>query len=274
MDEGACDVDLEVRLLLEAIHARYGHDFRGYSAESMRRRVLRAAARLGCATVSALQERVLHDPAAFPEVLDDLTIRVTDLFRDPHYFVAVRQQVVPLLAREPVVKIWIPGCASGEEVYSFAILLREEGLLDRAVLYATDIHAPALERARAGVFPLERMAAFSANYARAGGRGSLSDHYVAGTSGAVFHRSLRARIAFAEHSLATDGVFADVQMVSCRNVLIYFDRKLQDRAVRLFADALAPGGVLGLGARETIRLSEHGRLFEDLDRGARLFRRA
>jgi chemotaxis protein methyltransferase CheR len=268
------DVDLEIQLLLEAIFEKYHYDFRRYGRASMRRRLVRAAHRLGCRTLSALQERVLHEPTVFPQLLEDLTIQVSDLFRDPSYFRAVREQVVPVLATYPSVKLWIAGCATGEEVYSYAILLREEGLLERTIIYATDIHPPALAHAEAGVFALERMPAFSENYQRAGGKGSLSDHYVAGYGGAAFDRSLRARVVFADHSLATDEVFAEVQMVSCRNVLIYFDRGLQDRALRLFADALCPMGFLGLGARETVRFSAQSGRFIDFDREERIFRRA
>lgn len=266
--------EIELRLLLEAILARYQHDFLGYTVASMLRRARRAAARLGCATLSDLRERILRDPAAFAAALDELTIQVTDLFRDPGHFRAVRERVAPVLATYPSIRVWVAGCATGEEVWSYAILLREEGLLDRALIYATDVHAPSLEVAERAVYPAERMAAFGDNYLRAGGRGSLADHYSAAYGAAVFDRALRARVVFADHSLATDAVFAEVQLVSCRNVLIYFDRALQDRALGLFADALCPMGFLGLGPRETVRFSAHAARFGAFAPDERIWRRA
>lgn len=266
--------DLELRLLLEAIFERYHYDFRRYVLASMKRRAHAAMERLGCETLSALQGKILRDPAAFAASLQDLTVRVSDLFRDPDYYRAVREQVVPVLETYPSPKLWIPGCSTGEEVYSFAILLAEEGLAGRALVYATDIHPPALRAAEAGVYDLERMARFSENYRLAGGKGTLSDHFTTGYGKAIFDRSLRARVVFADHSLATDHVFAEVQMVSCRNVLIYFDRALQDRSLGLFADALSPRGFLGLGSKETVRFSSQAARFEDFAPAQKIWRRA
>jgi chemotaxis protein methyltransferase CheR len=266
-------VDIEIGLLLEAVYARYGHDFRDYAAAALKRRILQALPRFGCETVSQLQDRVVHDPGAFSALLQQLTIQVSDLFRDPPYFRAVRERVVPLLLTYPSVKLWVAGCASGEEVYSFAILLEEAGLLDRSVIYATDVHPEALRRAEAGVYALDRFARFTGNYQQSGGTRSLSDYYVAAYQGAVFDRRLRRNVVFSDHSLATDSVFAEVEMVSCRNVLIYFDRRLQDRAVGLFTESLCPLGFLGIGARESLRPTGHAHRFADFAREERIYRR-
>jgi chemotaxis protein methyltransferase CheR len=233
----------------------------------------RALAIFGCETVSQLQDRVLHDPQVFPALLDTLTIRVTEMFRDPSYFLAIRQHVVPLLRTYPSLKLWVAGCSTGEEVYSFAILLREEGLLDRTMIYATDINAGALRRAQRGVYSPDRFAAFSRNYLAAGGTGSLSDHYTTAYGSAALDSTLRRNVVFSDHSLATDEVFAEVEMISCRNVLIYFAPALQDRVVGLFAEALVHHGVLGLGSKESLRSTSRGQAFADLLREQRLYRK-
>jgi chemotaxis protein methyltransferase CheR len=266
-------LELELRLLLEAIHARYHYDFRGYAPASLRRRVTHAVAGLGCRSVSHLQERVLHEPELFPQLLGYLTVQVSDLFRDAPYFRALRARACDWLRTFPSLKVWVAGCSTGEEVYSLAIVLREEGLLDRTLLYATDINPEALRKAEAGIYALDRMAGFSEAYLAAGGRGSLADYYTAGYGAAVFDRTLRANVVFADHSLVTDGVFAEVQMVSCRNVLIYFDRALQDRAIGLFAEALPRAGLLGLGGRESLRFTTHAGAFADFAPDVRLFQR-
>jgi chemotaxis protein methyltransferase CheR len=265
---------LEVRSLLEAVLARYQHDFRGYSVASLHRRVRQAMQALACDTVSALQGRVLRDPDLFARLLQFLSVHVSEMFRDPHYFRAVREHVVPVLSTFPSVKIWVAGCSTGEEAWSLAILLQEEGVLERTLIYATDIDPQALRSARAGVFPLDRIAGFSANYQQSGGTGSLADHYVAGYRGAAFDRSLGAKLVFAEHSLATDSVFSEVHFVSCRNVLIYFEQPLQDRAVGLFRDALVRRGFLGVGERESLRFGAHRDAFVELPGAGRLYRKA
>jgi chemotaxis protein methyltransferase CheR len=266
-------VDIEIRLLVEAIYLRWGHDFRDYSAASLRRRVQHARAQMGLPTVSALQERVLHDPGAFERMLQLLTVPVSEMFRDPAYFVALRRHVVPVLRTYPSIKVWVAGCSTGEEAYSMAILLREEGLLDRAMVYATDINHASLDHARRGIYPLEQLQLFTQNYQRAGGTDSFSRYYTAGYGGAVFERGLRDAITFADHSLATDHVFAETHLVSCRNVLIYFNRKLQDRALGLFHDSLTHRGFLGLGAKETLEFSAHAQRFEPVAKRERLFRK-
>jgi chemotaxis protein methyltransferase CheR len=270
----APQTDIEIKLLLEAIYLRYHYDFRGYSLASVRRRVQSALVAFGCDTVSALQERVLHEPATFPNLLQYLTVQVSDMFRDPSYYRVLRERVVPILRTYPSLKIWIAGCATGEEAYSFAIMLREEELLEKSIIYATDINAEGLRKAEEGVYSLSRMAAFTENHRLSGASVSLSNYYTARYDAAVFDRSLRKRIVFSDHSLATDTVFAEMQIVSCRNVLIYFDTTLQDRALGLFADSLCRRGFLGLGSKEGIRFSLHQDSFTEFDQAERWYQRA
>ena len=265
--------DHELKLLLEAIYFKYQHDFRHYAFSSLRRRVTLAMERFGCRSVSQLQDRVLHEPEVFGQMLQYLTVQVSEMFRDPAYFKALRDHVVPVLKTYPSIKMWIAGCSSGEEVWSFAILLAEEGLLDRALVYATDINGDSLRTAEAGVYPLDRVAQFSASYLAAGGTRSLSDYYHAAYDGAVFDRTLRQKVLFADHSLATDTVFSEVHLVSCRNVLIYFDRPLQDRAIGLFRDALVRRCFLGLGSKESLRLTSHADAFTELAAGVRIYQK-
>jgi chemotaxis protein methyltransferase CheR len=265
--------DIELTLLLEAIHLRYHHDFRRYAKASIKRRLTQAMHQLGCESLSCLQEKVLREPEAFLRVLSLLTIQVSEMFRDPDLYRVLRKKVVPLLQTYPSLKIWVPGCATGEEVYSLAILLREEELLERTTVYATDIDQDALRKAEAGVYELERIARFSEAYLGAGGRGSLADYYTVGYGAAIFDKTLRKDVVFSDHSLATDGVFAEVQLVSCRNVLIYFDRELQDRAIALFRDSLCRKGFLCLGAKETLSFSSHASDFDDFARQERIYQR-
>ena len=265
--------DHELTLLLEAIYHRYQHDFRHYAVASLRRRVTQAMQQFGCRSVSQLQDRVLHEPDIFARMLQYLTVQVSEMFRDPAYFKALRSEVAPVLKTYPSVKVWIAGCSSGEEVWSFAIALAEEGLLERTLIYATDINPDALRIAEAGVYALDRISQFSENYLASGGSGSLSDYYHAAYNGAVFDRTLRRQVLFADHSLATDTVFSEVHLVSCRNVLIYFDRPLQDRAVGLFRDALVRRGYLGLGSKESLRLTSHAAAFAELPGGQRIYRK-
>src|SRR5262245_2834267 len=228
---------------------------------------------LGCQTLSQLQDRVLHEPGAFPALLNFLTVPVSELFRDPRYFRSLRDGVVPLLRTYPSLKIWVAGCSTGEEAYSFAILLREEGLLDRTLIYATDINPYTLQKAQAGVYEIERVAAFTENHRVSGGKGSLSDYYTAAYGKVVLDRTLKQNIVFCDHSLATDRVFAEVQLVSCRHVLIYFNRELQDRALGLFREALCRKGFLGIGSKESVRFSAHADAFVPFVREDRIFRK-
>ena len=268
------EFDIEFKLLIDAIYHMYHYDFRGYAMASLRRRMRAAMSRFNCRTLSQLQDKVLHDSTVFPALLDFLTVQVSEMFRDPGYFLALREQVVPLLRTYPSLKVWVAGCSGGEEAYSLAILLREEGLLSKTIIYATDINSGTLQKAAAGVYEVQRIAGFTANHHKSGARSSLSDYYTAAYGRAVFDKSLRDHIVFSDHSLATDSVFAEVQLVSCRNVLIYFNRALQNRALGLFNESLCHRGFLGLGAKESIDFSGYAERFEVLSRAERVYRKA
>jgi len=259
---GSRQFDIEFRLLIDAIYHMYHYDFRGYAAASLRRRMKTAMIQFNCRSLSQLQDQVLHAPEAFAALLDYLTVQVSEMFRDPGYYRALREQVVPLLRTYPSLKVWVAGCSAGEEAYSLAILLREEGLLDRTLIYATDINPHSLARAADGIYDIPMMAAFTLNHRNAGGTSSLAEHYTAAYGRAVFDKSLKQHIVFSDHSLATDSVFAEVQLVSCRNVLIYFNHQLQDRALGLFRDSLCHHGFLGLGSKESLHFSAHAADFE------------
>ena len=269
----AKEFDIEFRLLIDAVYQLFHYDFRGYAPASLKRRLKAAMSRFGCGTVSQLQDKVVHDPAVFPALLDFLTIQVSEMFRDPGYFRALRDKVVPLLRTYPSLKVWVAGCSAGEEAYSLAILLREEGLLPRTLIYATDINPRTLQMAAAGVYEVERIAGFTENHQKSGARSSLSDYYTAAYGRAVFDKSLKDHIVFSDHSLATDSVFAEVQLVSCRNVLIYFDRVLQDRALGLFREALCHHGFLGIGSKESTRFSSQSDGFADFVKEERIFQK-
>ncbi|CAN5749387.1 chemotaxis protein CheR [soil metagenome] len=266
--------EIDLRLLMEAIYLKYSYDFRDYTGASQKRRVAYALTQLDLPSVSALQEQVLREPAIFTRLLQYLTIPVSEMFRDPSYFLALRQQVVPVLHTYPSIKVWVAGCSTGEEVYSLAILLREEGLLARSQIYATDINPASLDKARQGIFALDTLQKYTVNYQRAGGTRAFSDYYTAAYDAAKFDPSLCANVIFADHSLATDSVFAETQLVSCRNVLIYFNRQLQDRALGLFHESLCHRGFLGLGSKESIDFSGYATRFDPLVRAERLFRKA
>jgi chemotaxis protein methyltransferase CheR len=266
--------DIEFHLLIEAIYRLYHYDFRNYAGASLRRRLRAALVRFQCDTLSQLQDRVLREPKAFQALLDHLTVQVSEMFRDPSYFRALREHVVPLLRTYPSLKIWVAGCSSGEEAYSLAILLREEGLLSRTLIYATDINPQTLQRAETGVYAIERIPGFTVNHRESGARSSLSDYYTAAYERAIFDKSLKEHIVFSDHSLATDSVFAEVQLVSCRNVLIYFNKILQDRALSLFRDSLCRHGFIGLGSKETLRFSSQASAFDVFLRQDKIYQKA
>lgn len=265
--------DIEVRLFLEAIYLKYHYDFRGYAMASIKRRLFQARDHFGCRSISMLQDMVLHDEAMLGALMSYLTVQVSELFRDPAYFRAIREKVVPHLKTYPSLKVWIAGCSTGEELYSFAILFREEGLEERTLFYATDINQDSLRKAEAGVYDLDRMRLFTENHRLSGGKTSLADYYTAAYGAATFDKSLRKHVVFSDHSLVTDAVFAETQFVSCRNVLIYFNRDLQNRAVALFADSLSRKGFLGLGAKETLRFTDHHYKFDEFARDERLYQK-
>jgi chemotaxis protein methyltransferase CheR len=267
------DMDIELGLLLDAIYRKYHYDFRSYSEASLRRRVLTALHHFGCTTISRLQDRVLHEPTAFAEFLRFLTVQVSELFRDPSYFRSLREKVIPYLRTYPSLKVWVAGCATGEEAYSLAIVLAEEGLLPKTLIYATDIHPESLRTAEEGVYDMERFARFTENYQLAGGRASLADYYTARYSSGIMRRDLKKSILFSDHSLATDTAFAEVELVSCRNVLIYFEQELQDRAIGVLRDSLCRKGFLGLGSKESLRFSAHADAFIEFVREDKIYQR-
>ncbi|MFT5719948.1 MAG: chemotaxis protein methyltransferase CheR [Motiliproteus sp.] len=264
---------LELELLLEAIWRRYGYDFRHYARASLRRRVDSARRELGSLSISHLQARLLYSEEAFEQFLRSMSVTVTELFRDPDFYAAFRQQVMPLLSTYPFIKIWHAGCATGEEAYSMAIMLHEEGLLPRCQLFATDYNNQSLETAREATYPLERMSSYTRNYIEAGGRHSFADYYNAHYDFAKLAPFLSENITFAHHNLVADQVFGEMHVIICRNVLIYFDQDLQDRTLGLFYESLCPLGVFCLGSKESLlRSSVQGR-FESLDKKQRIFRR-
>jgi chemotaxis protein methyltransferase CheR len=263
---------LELKLLLEAIYVRHGYDFREYAPASLERMVLRAMLALNTPTISALQNAVLHEPNVLARLIRLLTVQVTDLFRDPEHYRILRTQIIPVLRTYPSLKIWIAGCSTGEEVLSLAILLREEGLSARTTLYATDIDSSALQSAKSAVYSIDRIANFTENHRQSGAPSLLSDYYTSDHGAVAFDRSLLDRVVFASHSLATDQVFGEMQLVSCRNVMIYFNQTLQARSLRIFSDALCRKGFLGLGAQESLG-SQHLDMYRDFDPKTRWFRK-
>ncbi len=264
---------IEIELFLEALFQRHGYDFRQYAKASMKRRVQALAAALQCKNIAGLIPRILHEESLLDEVLPQLSVPVTEMFRDPQVFKALREQVLPRLATYPRLKIWQAGCASGEEVYSLAILLEEEGLLEHSQIYATDINSVALRKAEDGIFPVSRLDEYERNYASAGGRLRLSDYYVANAGFFRMAERLRKRIVFAHHNLVSDGVFCEVQLVLCRNVLIYFNGQLQSRVLRLFHESLGRHGFLCLGTRESLRAATSSVLFHEVDPACMIFHR-
>ena len=273
MSEARDVEEIEVALLLEAIYRRYGFDFREYAPASLKRRVWRRVHAEGLETISELMARVLHDPVCMERLLLDLSINVTAMFRDPSFYAAFREQVVPLLRTYPFTRVWVAGCSTGEEVYSLAIVLDEEGLLERTRLYATDINEAVLGRARLGVFSLEKMQEYTQNYVHSGGTRAFSEYYLASYDGAVFDRRLTENAVFAQHNLVSDGAFNEFHVIVCRNVMIYFDRALQERVFHLFRESLTTFGVLALGHKETVRFSGYGDRFEELDGREKLWRK-
>ena len=264
---------IEIELLLEGIFRHYGFDFRSYAYASIRRRLWKRIEEEGLSSVSALQERVLHEPAMMEKLLLDLSINVTAMFRDPNFYQTFREHVVPLLRTYPFIRIWHAGCSTGEEVYSMAILLQEEGLYDRSRIYATDINEVVLQRAKAGIFPLDRMQEYTDNYMRAGGNRSFSEYYTAKYDGALFDQSLTKNVVFSQHNLVTDRSFSEFNVILCRNVLIYFDKTLQSKVHSLFYDSLVMFGVLVLGSKETLRFMSHEDCYQQIAPPEKIFRK-
>lgn len=264
---------LEIDLLVEGIRRRWGYDFREYAQASRRRRIVSRLVAEGVPTVTALLERVLHDHEAMERLLAALTVHTTAMFRDPGFYVAFREQVVPILRTYPFIRIWCAGCSTGEEVHSLAILLAEEGLSERSRIYATDLSPTVLDQARAGVYPLGAMKEWTGNYLSAGGTATFSDYYVAREQSAIFLPALRANVVFAQHNLVTDASFNEFQVILCRNVMIYFNRQLQERVHELLHASLIRLGYLVLGRKESLRFSGHEGAYEVVSEPERIYRR-
>jgi chemotaxis protein methyltransferase CheR len=265
--------EVELELLVSGVAEHWGYDFRNYSRASLRRRVREAMRKEGVPTVSALQERVLHDPIALGRFVATVSVHATSMFRDPEFYLALKTQVFPLLRTYPFVRIWHAGCASGEEVYSLAILLEEAGLYERCRLYGTDISMVLLERAARGIMPLSSMKEYTRNYQLAGGARDFSDYYAADDKNAILRERLRQNVIFSQHNLVSDGAFNEFQLVLCRNVMIYFDEGLRERVVGLLHASLVRFGVLGLGRKESLRYTPFSDRFEELAGSVRLYRR-
>ena len=264
---------VEIELLLEGVYRHYGFDFRAYAYASIRRRLWKRVEAEGLSTISELQARVLHTPDAMERLLLDLSVSVTSMFRDPKFYQVFRDDVVPLLRTYPFIRIWHAGCSTGEEVYSTAILLEEEGLLEKSRIYATDINDAVLQQAKAGIFPLNRMQEYTDNYIRAGGSRSFSEYYTAKYDGALFSPSLTRNVVFSQHNLVTDRSFSEFNVIFCRNVLIYFDKSLQSNVHRLFYDSLVMFGILALGSKESLKFSQYEGCYEKISSLEKLYRK-
>lgn len=265
--------NLEIDLLLEAIFRRYGYDFRGYARASVARRIDHFLAKYGYDSPSALIPHILHDERIITQLVAELSVPVTEMFRDPEVYRSIRRNAVALLKTHPFIKVWHAGCATGEEAYSLAILLREEGLYERVTLYATDFNDRALHSAKEGVYPLSSAERFMSSHRESGGTGSLADYYQADQDSMAIRQALKKNITFANHNLATDGVFGEMHLVLCRNVLIYFTRELQDRVLNLFLESLVHGGFLCLGKRESLRFSTVREQFRAIDEANRIYQK-
>jgi chemotaxis protein methyltransferase CheR len=264
---------IEIDLLLEGVYQRYGYDFRDYGKAHARRRILHRLAMSGLNSIADLQHKVLHDESFFHILLQDLSINTTEMFRDPDFFLELREQVIPVLKTYPFIKIWHAGCSTGEEVYSMAIILKEEGLLNRSQIYATDFNPVVLQTAREAIYPALQMKDHTRNYIKSGGKYSFSDYYSARYDSAILKKSLKENVVFADHNLVTDGVFGEMHLVICRNTLIYFNKVLQDKVIGLFKDSLISGGFLCLGSKESLTFSAHKEAFNPIVAKWKIFRK-
>lgn len=273
VEEKLRNEDIEIHLLLEAINMKYGYDFRNYSSAHMKRRILYRMSVSGLPSISEMQHKILYDEEFFNRVLSDFSINVTEMFRDPSFYKAFRKDVIPILKTYPFIRIWHAGCSTGEEIYSMAILLKEEGLYDRTQIYATDFNKGILKKAKEGIYPIENIKEYTYNYQQSGGKSSFSDYYMAKYDSVIFETSLKKKITFAEHNLVTDGVFGEMHVIVCRNVLIYFNKQLQNSVIKLFSDSLSNGCFLCLGSKESIKFSTSSDRFEEFISGEKIYRK-
>jgi chemotaxis protein methyltransferase CheR len=265
--------EIELNSLLDALYQKYGCDFRQYSKAHLARRISNRMSLSGFDSVKKLQDAAVHHEYFASQLLQDLSITVTEMFRDPAFYIALREKVIPILRTYSFLKIWHAGCSTGEEVYSMAILLKEEGLYDKTTIYATDFNQRALENAKEGIISNDKMKAYTLNYQKAMGKESLGNYYTSQYERAIMHNSLKKNIVWANHNLVTDGVFAEVHLILCRNVLIYFEPKLQNRVQHLFLDSLTNGGILCLGSKESLRFTDVSDSYTDLDKKQRIFKK-
>ncbi|HLG40409.1 MAG TPA: protein-glutamate O-methyltransferase CheR [Chitinophagaceae bacterium] len=265
--------EIELSLLLEAIYQKYGYDFRQYSEAHIRRRIMNRLALSTLVNISELQNKVLHDELFASQLLQDLSIVVTEMFRDPDFYKFLRERIIPVLKTYPFIKIWHAGCATGEEAYSMAIILKEEGIYDRATIYATDFNQHALDQAKEGIFSSERIKEYTINYQKAGGKESFSDYYTSKYDRVIMDQSLKKNTVWANQNLVTDSVFAEAHLILCRNVLIYFNKDLQNRVQKLFFDSLVNGGILCLGTKESLRFCDFEPLYMEMDKKQKIFKK-
>ena len=265
--------NIEIKLLLEAIYLKYGYDFRDYAKASIKRRILQRLSLSGLKTISEMQHKLLYDKQFFETLIQSFSINVTDMFRDPSFYKAVRENIMPVLKKLSFIKVWLAGCATGEEVYSMAILLQEEGLYEKTTIYATDFNENVIKKAKEGIYTAGNLKKYTYNYQKAGGQSSFADYYTAKYEYALINKSLKKNILFADHNLVTDGVFGEMDMIVSRNVLIYFNRDLQNRVIRLFRDSLRTDGFLCLGSKESIRFSEYADDFIDFVKKEKIYRK-
>ncbi len=273
MDNTNENEKIEFDLILQAIYQKYGYDFRDYAKASVKRRLRHRLSLSNLKSISEMQHKLLCDKKFFETLLLDLTINVTDMFRDPSFFKALREIVIPELKKQSFIKLWHAGCSSGEEIYSTAILLKENGMYESSLIYATDTNEIVLDKAKAGIFPIEKIKDFTINYRKAGGLASFADYYTARYDSAIMDSSLKKNIVFSNHNLVTDSVFGEMDMIMCRNVIIYFNKKLQDRVFGLFKDSLRPSGFLCLGSKESISFSSFSDNFENVYEKEKIYRR-
>ncbi|AOP34066.1 chemotaxis protein CheR [Leptospira tipperaryensis] len=265
--------EIEINLLLEAIYQKYGYDFRQYSEAHIKRRITSRLAISGLKTISEMQFQILHSEQFAYALLQDLSITVTEMFRDPEFYKSLRENVIPILKTYPFIKIWHAGCSSGEEAYSMAILLREEGLYERSMIYATDFNQKVLDKAKAGVFQNDLIKDYTTNYQMSGGTESFSDYYTSNYNMFIMDQSLKKNIVWANHNMVTDNVFAEVHVIFCRNVLIYFKKNLQENIHLLFYKSLVNGGILCLGSKEGLYFTDLKNKYDELDKKQRIFKK-
>jgi len=265
--------DDEIELLLDELHRKHGYDFSDYSRASMKRRLNRLITLDKFPSFAEMRYRLMHDETYLRRFIEEVTVNVTEMFRDPEFFKYLRQHILPTLGTYPLIRIWIAGCASGEEAYSMAILLKEANLLHKSLIYATDLNPRVLEKAKSGIFPLKQIRQYSENYLLSGGYEDFSSYYSAKYDVAIFNEVLRKKIVFSTHNLVSDSSFNSFQLILCRNVLIYFNTHLQGRVFDLMDKSLETLGYLALGTKETMRFAKIANRYKQVDPREKIWRK-